>query len=102
MFMGGCASGVQVGEEGRLRAGTEPIVTVAVTRADFDELGKAAAAKDNIGFFNVVLAGRAFPVDRNTRVLVIDMDPNVRRVRILEGPELGRSGWVPMEFVVAK
>jgi len=94
---------VGVGQEGFLR--TSDVggdVYVATTESAFDEFVKAAVIKDTIGMAQMVLNGRAFGVPYNTKILVTESAFTKKKVRILEGKQLGKIGWVPFEFVVAK
>ena len=45
------------------------------------------------------LDDKIFFVKTGTKVLVIDRETFSRQVRILEGENIGRSGWVPFEFI---
>lgn len=72
---------------------------MAVDEDAFRELTKAAVAKDYLGMADLEVRGRIFGVDQGTRVLPIDSGFAKTKVRILEGKGLGRSGWVPYEFV---
>jgi hypothetical protein len=76
-----------------------PMVMLATTEAALDDLSKARIAGDKMGTFQVMAEGRAFPVDARTKVLVLDTTFTLRKVRVLEGPHLGKAGWVPMDWV---
>jgi len=88
-----------VSEEGRLFTANSKDTAVAVSEQALDELLDAFLAGDKIGYTQMMIAGRWFPVENNTKVLIIDRTFLRRKVRILEGEYYGRSGWVPMEFV---
>ena len=68
-----------------------------------DALMKAITRNDSYGVFDLVLAGKIFMVDEGTKVRVIDrggfLGVSEVQVRILEGKMVGRSGWLPYEFV---
>lgn len=72
---------------------------MAVSEQALEELIKAFVAKDKYGQAELMIQGKWFPVENNTKVLVIDRSFARRKVRILEGKHKGRAGWVPMEFV---
>jgi hypothetical protein len=93
---------VGVGERGVLRAGDLSEIAVAADREALTAATKAANAKDTIEYANLAASGRLFLVDKNTAVNVIDSGIGVRRVRILEGPHMAKSGWIPVEWVVAQ
>ena len=44
--------------------------------------------------------GRLVDIANNTRVLVLEHDVNQTRVRVLDGPNAGREGWVYSEGVI--
>lgn len=94
-------SGPSVGSEARLYGEGSAPFWVAVDEEAFKELMRAVAAKDNYGITELMLAGRVFIVQNNTRVLVLDQHPGLAatKVRILEGENAGMAGWVPHEFV---
>jgi len=92
----------KIGEETRLdaakaAAGTSSEVLLAVNQYTRDEMIDALEAKDNYGLANLLLSGRVFPVADRTKVLVLDRDWYIVRVRVLEGPYAGKSGWVNYE-----
>jgi hypothetical protein len=56
---------------------------------------KAQELNDKHGMYQAV--GRAFAVSSGVKVLVLDVgvtDPRLREVRILDGSQEGRSGWL--------
>lgn len=72
---------------------------IAQTKEGFEQLIKAVNAKDQIGAMELIQVGEVFSVGQYTKVLVIDHGFARTKVRILEGPNVGRSGWLPYEFV---
>lgn len=91
-------SSLRVGEEGRLDNGGN-LAFVAVDDAAFDALNKAANAGDQVGIADLITAGRVFTVSQNTRILVIENGIFSVKIRVTDGPQQGKSGWVPAEFV---
>jgi hypothetical protein len=89
---------VDVGEQGRIASGAERVIA-GVDVAAFDQVVKSQQAHDEAGVTALILSGRAFFVEEGTRVLVIDRSTTLRKVRTLEGPAVGRAGWVPAEWV---
>jgi len=87
-----------VGEHGRVDTGGN-IVFIAVDDAAFDALNTAANADDTAGMRQLVAAGRVFTVERNTGILVIENGVFSVRVRVTDGPQSGKSGWIAAEFV---
>lgn len=94
------SSEADIGDEVRLHGGSDfEWVFVAVDRDAHDELMEVVLSKDEIGGNILLASGRVFLVDDGSKVLVIDRDPYIVKVRILEGPYYGRSGWVIHEAV---
>jgi len=92
-------SSVSVGKEGRLYSEGSLDLPVAVSEQALEETVQAFVSKDKYGQAELMIQGKWFPVENNTKVLVIDRSFARRKVRILEGKHKGRAGWVPMEFV---
>lgn len=94
---------LDVGDEGILSSRNdgicESVTIVAATRDAHDQLVKTARAGDTYGVMEAVLEGQAFPVEECSRVLVIDAAIGLRQVRVLEGEQIARTGWVPYEWV---
>ena len=59
---------------------------------------KAKAAHDDTGVVELLMQGRAFPVESGTSVRVIDLGHfegfALYRLRVLEGEKSGSAGWV--------
>lgn len=78
--------------------GSDPFV--AVDKDALGELTKAASRKDYYGVADLLASGRVFTVkDGQTGPRVLDHGFVKTRVRILNGANAGRSGWVPSEWV---
>lgn len=90
----------QIGEEARLvLEDRSALIGVAISEQAYKDFHKAIAAKDDIGIREMQVVGLLFGVESGTRVLVIDSDggffEDLRyRVRILEGRQITRAGWV--------
>lgn len=94
------APNVGVADEGYLRLpDSDAEVVLAIDLKAYDEFVNVSVAKDMYGLADLVLARRIFKVASGTRGLVIETKWFKNRVRVLEGPEAGRSGWVPFEWV---
>jgi len=87
-----------IGEEGVLAAPSDEIV-VTTTEEAFEKYADAIFAKDVQGAAELITNDEAFFVDNGTKVLVIDKKFASTRVRLLDGAEAGRSGWVHVEYV---
>ena|SRR3990167_4333807 len=86
------------GEQGKLVNG---VAQVLISRDDtaLKALQKAGAAKDQVGYTALILSGQVFSVPANTKVLVLNPGVFTSEVRVLEGPQVGKSGLVAAEFV---
>lgn len=74
-------------------------VAVAIDEAAFDELHAAFRTKDWHGVAELFLSNRAFGAETNSRVLIIDRAFGKKKVRVLEGKQTGRAGWVKVEYL---
>jgi hypothetical protein len=74
-------------------------VFIAVDEVSFEELGNLAIAHDEIGVKKLILTGSVFIEDGNVKVLVIETKSNAARIRILEGRNYGKDGWIYMKFL---
>lgn len=94
-------SAVAVGEEARLHTG-RPSTPLATTKDHYDEVQQALLAKDSGSLRQLIIQERAFFVDEGTRVQVVDMNWNLTmiQVKVSEGPQAGKVGWVANEYVV--
>ena len=96
------ASQIAISGQGRIKSGAGQVF-VATTEDAFDSLMKAITRQDQYGVLDLMLAGKVFVVNDGTTVLVLDHGGFLAsrvRVRILDGPMTGRSGWLPYEWVV--
>jgi hypothetical protein len=97
----GLQTTVATGETGRLSTGLANVVVADDLNA-LNDLIKAAVSEGDSGIAMIILQGRAFLVPQWTQVRVIGHAgflSDKTQVRILSGPNRGRSGWVPSEFV---
>lgn len=69
-------------------------VVVALKKSDHDRVVGLLRANDYRGVGQMETAGRIFSVQSGTRAMVIGRAVEAREVRIMSGPEAGRSGWV--------
>lgn len=74
-------------------------LVICTSEKSLSEYTRVAIHKDMRGLLVMMLAGEAFGVDNGTKVSIVD--PGILRteVRVSSGPQIGRSGWVPTEFV---
>jgi hypothetical protein len=92
-------SSPRIGLEARLYVEGAQSVYIAIDEKAFDEFTDAGIAKDKIGIANLIMTGRIFSVDNNTKALVIDKTFTKTKVRVLEGKNIGMAGWVAHKFV---
>lgn len=88
--------------EGAMRVGEvgyTGYALVGATEFDYDRLVKLANADDDLGIRQMVEEGRAFYLDRGTRVRIIDAGFLTHEVRVLSGPHTGKSVIIAVEDV---
>ncbi|MDB5260544.1 MAG: hypothetical protein JWN37_775 [Candidatus Nomurabacteria bacterium] len=88
----------KIGEEGYIKT-TLKYPFLAVDRESYDQIMKSAVAKDDRGIAEVIAGGGGFFVDNGTKVLVLDQEFGSRKVRVLEGDQINRTGWLVMEWI---
>lgn len=89
---------VSVGEEGYVNT-PSPKAVISLTEDGFSEITKIYLANDMMGVGDFLLSGKGFAVPKGTKVLVTDTKVGARKVRILEGENIGQTGWIAMEWV---
>ena len=98
---------VLIGETGVLKPAGEgaSIVFVGVDEKAVDAIYKAMLNKDEAGMEELARAGRIFIVSPGTKVRVLDLHGflgTLSEIRILEGPQKGRRGFVSTSLVADK
>jgi hypothetical protein len=79
--------------------GRDGTVLVFPTEEGYDEFGTAAARSESDEVLKAIsVANGGFMVDAGTRCSMVDAGLLSSRVRVVEGPSEGRSGWVPNEW----
>jgi hypothetical protein len=105
LFSGTSGNGavVAVGEEAYIQSGgrSTPITT---TKDDYDQVQKILLAKDWGGLRQMIIQERAFVIDEGTQVLIVDKnwDWTMTQVKVLEGSQAGKTGWVAEGYVAKK
>ncbi|PIR14045.1 hypothetical protein COV49_00195 [Candidatus Falkowbacteria bacterium CG11_big_fil_rev_8_21_14_0_20_39_10] len=96
---------IYIGDEAIITNGTE-LVLLGRTKDDFAELQKISLAQDTFGLAQMMEVGKIFEVKSGTKVKLLDSETSLfdynsdkRQVRILEGLQMGKSGWVNYDFV---
>ena len=74
-----------------------PQVPLAVSKAAFDEMLSAGSDQATAV---MIMNGTVFLVPQNTSVSIVERTFTARKVLVTEGAALGRSGWLPYEWVV--
>jgi hypothetical protein len=88
-----------VGLDARLWSGGNSEWYLAGTEVWQEAYTKALAAKDKIGIEELIRQERIFPVANGTRLLVLEQYRDMTKVRVMEGPQFGKAGWVAFEHV---
>jgi hypothetical protein len=76
-----------------------PRVPLAVDQSAFRELQEAMRDHDQLIITTLMESSKAFSVANNRRVAVLANEQTVAVVQILEGAQIGKTGWVPVSFV---
>ena len=87
-----------VGSDVVLRVNNGDVV-VCTSKDAYDEFLQLAVAKDYLGMSQMEAAGRLFRVPSGTKARVIGTGFEKREVRIMDGENFGRSGWVTSSLV---
>ena len=74
-------------------------IVLGITKESADAVGKALLSKDMVGISNLLQAGTAIMINDCTKVKVIDTAVGYKQVRILEGDEINKAGWIPSEWL---
>jgi hypothetical protein len=72
---------------------------VAVTAEGFDRYEKLSAKNDQLQIQQMMLKGELFSVTRNTEVEMLEHELHRSKVRVKNGPQAGKEGFVPTEQV---
>lgn len=72
---------------------------IAVDSAAWSEAYKASTAGDKHGLYELIVAGRLFVVDDGTPGLLLSIGMQQHEVRILDGPQTGKKGWIDTKLV---
>lgn len=91
---------VHVGETARLWAPPNYKYSfLATQRENCYELQKVMSANDFAGLEKLAKADKVMSTDAGARVKVLKEAYNEREVKLLEGPDEGKTGWVPFEWL---
>jgi len=73
--------------------------TVAVTEAAWDVMLESQAARDGRGLRIMEEQGQIFRIQEGTQLLVLDQTFLSTKVRVVDGVNEGKAGWVQYEYV---
>lgn len=85
--------------EARLQLDGRDRIMVSVDEAALNELMGALASKDEGQIERLVESGKVFAVRNNTSVRVLEVGFAKSKVRIIEGDEITKEGWVPDRWI---
>ena len=90
---------VHSGEDAVVVHPAHELVCGALRQADVHALARAFDGGDEAAVKNLVAAGKAIELARNTRVHVMRESYNEREIRVQEGTHTGKVVWVPFEWL---
>lgn len=90
---------VHKGEQARLADSGGSEVWLSVSKGQAHALVTAVNQHDASALEDMVRTGKAFAVESGTPVRVTDESFNERRVELAGGPQKGRQGWAPFEWL---
>jgi len=90
---------VHSGEQALLLESGRPAAVIAVEKEDAHALAKAVGSGDQAAIDRMVKDGKALEIKNGTPVKVLSESYNERHIRVLAGPQEGKTGWVPFEWL---
>ncbi len=72
---------------------------VAASAEAFDRYEKLTAKNDQLQIQQMMLKGELFAVTRGTEVEMLDRDTARSQIRVKNGPQAGKEGFVPSQHV---
>jgi hypothetical protein len=87
-------SAIGVGLDAKLSFGTSNVVIVAADDHSLLEAIAAISTKDDRKTEDMLKSGKVFSVEPNTRVRILDLAGGKAKVKIVEGGNAFREGWV--------
>jgi hypothetical protein len=88
-------SAFRAGSDARLSVGTAKVITVAVDEQSLYETIEAMSRRDDQKIESLLQSGKAFRVEPDTKVRLLELGNGQVKVKILEGSNALREGWVP-------
>lgn len=107
MMLGACGAvrdtpvhhAVHKGETAVLSPRQDGPVWIAVSRNVSEDVNRASESGDAGALAALEKTGRAFAVEKGSRVEVIAEGYNDREIRVVSASHAGRTGWVPFEWL---
>lgn len=107
LALAGCHPPMETKARHFVHSGEPAILTVegqqrafmALAKEDAHLLAKAVDQKDAAGTRAMVKNGKALELENGTAVKVLSESYNERKIEVTDGPERGRTGWVPFEWL---
>jgi hypothetical protein len=91
---------LRVSQDYRLAApGGDKDLLIGVSKSDAGEITSALVAKDWARIQGLLRTGQAFIVEDGIQVKFIESTLAYKRVSIQGGKMLGRTGWLPREYI---
>ena len=88
------ASDRSVGSDARLFIEGRNSIMVSVDEKTFIELINALSSDGDGGVERLIESGRVFTVPNNTRIRILEIATAMNKVRIIEGDQIMKEGWV--------
>lgn len=86
---------VKAGQEAKI----QDFILAGITKEDINEIVKASVIKDETVFYEKSLNGSAIKLEKGTAVKVIDPGVMFHEIRVMDGNFIGRTCFVPTEYI---
>ena len=90
---------VHTGDVAVVVHGSAAEIPIAIAKSEAHALARAVESGDTKQVEAMIGAGRVLLLPARTRVRVTGESYNERRLEVLEGPHVGRTGWAPFEWL---
>lgn len=90
---------VHTGEAAKLTGVGGASAYIAVAHGDNDALVTAVDTHSQSNIDQMVRTGKALKLESGTAVKIVGESFNERRIEITGGPQKGKTGWVPFEWL---
>lgn len=72
---------------------------LAIDENAYKEMEKSIWANDTLGLLDLTAKGKLFYVSNGIKVQVIEIGLERQKVRVLEGEQFGKAGWINYKFI---